>query len=202
MCFLCHHPLPPGPSKGPPTDHCPLPTPLGQREVHHRPHLGCRPLAQIPWSPGQHIQQSAHWRHQHREWQGQLCAQRCHAGVWPCPRHCPILQGRPEEWGPGAACSYQGKDRPGPGPPGSDTICSVPHHSVPQWPESLPPSGTQAAGATPARLSPRCLVGPDSPTLEARAQAGGYWAGKHGALSLVTLSPLVTETWHPVGGGR
>ena len=43
------------------------PSLTGEGKVHHRSHQRRRALAQIPWSPWQHLQQHADWRHQPRE---------------------------------------------------------------------------------------------------------------------------------------
>ncbi|KAJ2794122.1 hypothetical protein H4R21_005624, partial [Coemansia helicoidea] len=65
----------------------------GQGQVHDRPHLDGRAVAQVPRPPGQHLQQHADRRDEQRERRGQQRAQPGDRRVWHRPGHRAVLQG-------------------------------------------------------------------------------------------------------------
>eukprot|EP00166_Cyanidium_caldarium_P003126 ctg_302.g131 len=67
----------------------------GARQVHHRPHLHGRPVAQVPRPPGQHLQQHVHRRDQRGERQGERGAQPAHRRVRTGAGHGARLQRGP-----------------------------------------------------------------------------------------------------------
>lgn len=57
----------------------------GEGQVHHRPHQRCGPLAEVPRSPGQHLQQHADRRGQQRERRRQQDQEPPDGGLWRRP---------------------------------------------------------------------------------------------------------------------
>lgn len=66
---------------------------VGEGKMYNWPHQCCWALAEISWSPGQHLQQSADWCHQQWEWCHQQGQESADWRIWRRAWCGPPIQG-------------------------------------------------------------------------------------------------------------